>query len=186
MFTQVLGRLVISRGSDFCISSTKVSKEQIFASFQFPFFKLKLHKPTPTKNYSLRKTRLFELSREYSSLSADQYFLAWLSAHCLPLKSWKTRGAIYVIKPDKCSVGVSFNKLDYVNKIDVILNDSSKFHKIGSVNSRNSTIKIETKLQRNLLSVFKSKRLSKMVYGQIRSAGSQRPRRYGTKGGYPP
>lgn len=65
-------RLVLSRGLDFCIQLSKISKEQIFAGFELFFFsQLNLHEPASLVKLSRYKARLFELSLEYSLLSAD-------------------------------------------------------------------------------------------------------------------
>lgn len=63
--------------------------------------------------------------------------------------------------------------------MEVILNDFSKFHKIGPVSSCDNTNKIEVRVQRHLLSVYKCKLLSKMVYNHIRPVRSQCPCIYG-------
>lgn len=74
----------------------------------------------------------------------------------------------------KALVLLSLTDRNYVNKMEIILNDSSKFSKIGPVNSRETTVKIDSRVQRRSLSVYKRKLLSKMVYDRIRSAASQR------------
>lgn len=59
------------------------------------------------------------------------------------------------------------------------MNVSSKFCKISPVDSCDgSNKKMETKVQRRLFSLYKSKFLFKLVYDRIRSTGFQSPRMY--------
>ena len=72
----------------------------------------------------------------------------------------------------------------------VILN-SLKFQKIGPVNTRDNTARVEGSIQRRLLTLVKSEALVRSVYKAIRPSGSQRPRLYGLPkthkdGGSPP
>ena len=60
-----------------------------------------------------------------------------------------------------------------------ILNDTTKFLDLGPATSNDSTAKIETQIQRQLLQLNKEKLISKTEYKAIRPTGSQRPRMYG-------
>ena len=60
-----------------------------------------------------------------------------------------------------------------------ILDDSSKFKKLGPTSSNNNTANIESKLQKRLLELFKEDSIPKSLYQNIRPTGSQRPRMYG-------
>ena len=46
---------------------------------------------------------------------------------------------------------VILNKSDYITKMNLILNDASKFQLIGPVDTNDNTAKIEAKIQRRLL-----------------------------------
>ena len=61
----------------------------------------------------------------------------------------------------------------------VILSDSTKFKHLGGADKFDSTDKVESKIQRDLLKLVKRKELSRQVYESIRPSGSQRPRLYG-------
>lgn len=71
------------------------------------------------------------------------------------------------------------NIQDYIVKIEIILHDSLKFWRIGPAISSDDTDKIKTRIQRLLLSVYKSNLNLKMVYDRIRPVRSQRPRMNG-------
>ena len=62
--------------------------------------------------------------------------------------------------------------------MDAILEDTNKFLKLGDL-SFNDTQKLENKLQKCFLELFRRKFILKGVYEFIRPVGSQRPRMYG-------
>ena len=61
--------------------------------------------------------------------------------------------------------------------MDAILGDTNKFLKLGDL-SFDDTQKLENKLQKRFLELFRRKFISKEVYEFIRPVGSQRPRMY--------
>ena len=86
---------------------------------------------------------------------------------------------IIVTKPDKGSGIVLLNKSNYVDKMNKILNDQSKFRRLGPVSSNDNTASIESCLQKQLLDLVKADLMPKWIYDAIRSTGSPRPRMYG-------
>ena len=70
------------------------------------------------------------------------------------------------------------NRADYIGKVNAILEDTNKFLKLGDL-SFDDTQKLENKLQKRFLELFRRKFISKEVYEFIRPVGSQRPRMYG-------
>ena len=95
------------------------------------------------------------------------------------IKSLRSNQDIPITKPDKGSGVVIINKKDYVSKMESILNDQSKFCRLGPAPDNDNTVKIESKIQRRLLQTHKDDLLPTGVYEVIRSTGSQRPRMYG-------
>ena len=49
---------------------------------------------------------------------------------------------------------------------------------LGPVEENNNTAKLETKLQKRLLQLKKDGQLTPLIYNNIRTTGSQRPRMY--------
>ena len=86
---------------------------------------------------------------------------------------------IIVTKPDKGSGVVLLNKSNYVDKMNKILDDQSKFRRLGPVSSNDNTASIESRLQKRLLDLVKADLMPKWIYDAIRPTGSQRPRKYG-------
>ena len=85
---------------------------------------------------------------------------------------------IIITKPDNSCGVVLLNKNDYVNKMNEILHDQSKFKRLRSVSSNDNTASIESRLKKQLLGVIKADLMPKWIYDAIRSTGSQRPRMY--------
>ena len=63
--------------------------------------------------------------------------------------------------------------------MQVILNDPSKFVKLGPTSSSDNTANIESKLRKRLLKLFKEYSIPKSLYQNICPTRSQRPRMYG-------
>ena len=95
------------------------------------------------------------------------------------INSLRKNDDIIVTKLDKGSGVVLLNKGDYVDKMNKILDDPSKFERPTSVSSNDNTASIESRLQKRLLDFVKADLMPKWIYDAIRPIGSQRPRMYG-------
>lgn len=125
------------------------------------------------------KSSLVALAHRYSNIPVDHSDFVWNITQFKTMKALKSNTDIYMCKPDKGAGVVILDKSDYVEKMAVILNDVSKFRKLGPVELTDNTCKNEAKMQRRLLALFKKKVFCKDVYDRIRPSGSQRPRMYG-------
>ena len=70
-------------------------------------------------------------------------------------------------------------KNDFIDKMQVKLEDPSKFVKLGAASSNDNTANIESKLQKRLLALLKEDSIPISLYQNICPTGSQRPRMYG-------
>ena len=70
------------------------------------------------------------------------------------------------------------NKSDYISKMDIILQDNSKFENLGPSSETDNTAKIKAHIQRRLLQLKKEGLLPSKTYSRIRPTGSQRLRMY--------
>ena len=86
---------------------------------------------------------------------------------------------IIITKPDKGSGVVLFNKNDCFDNMNKILDDQSKFKRLGPVSSNDNTARNESRLQKRLLDLVQADLMRKWIYDAIRPTGSQRPRMYG-------
>ena len=86
---------------------------------------------------------------------------------------------IIITKPDKGFGVVLLNKSDYVDKMNEILDDQSKFKRLGPLLSNDNTTSIESYLQKRLLDLVKAHLMPKWIYDAIRPTGLQSSRMYG-------
>ena len=68
----------------------------------------------------------------------------------LAIKSLGANKNILITKPDKSSGMVILNYTDYMEKMELILNDTDKFQCLGLDEEKDDTAKIGTKLQKCL------------------------------------
>ena len=87
--------------------------------------------------------------------------------------------AIDLVVQDKGSGVIILNKNDFIDKMLGILDDPSKFEKLGPTSSNNNTANIKSKLQKRLLELFKVDSIPKSLYQNICPTRSQGPRMYG-------
>ena len=95
------------------------------------------------------------------------------------INSLRKNDNIIISKPDKGFGVVLLNKSDYVDKMNKILDDGSKFKRLGPVSSNGNTASIESRLQKRLLDLVKADLMPKGIYDALRPTGLQRPRMYG-------
>ena len=79
---------------------------------------------------------------------------------------------IIITKADKSSQAVILNKLDNITKMKYILDDSSKFEKLSSVEENDNTLTIEKRIQRRLPELLNGNIIQQAVYNDIRPSGS--------------
>ena len=78
---------------------------------------------------------------------------------------------IVITRPDKGKGTVILNKVDYVEKIDTILNDSTKFKKLGTPNT-NTVFRTEDKINRFLSCLKNDTIINENTYKQLYCSGS--------------
>ena len=83
---------------------------------------------------------------------------------------------IIITKADYCSQVLILNKSDYINKINSILNNSSEFEKLGSVEEKDNITTIEKRIQRKLFELMNGNIIQQDVYNGNRPSCSQTPR----------
>ena len=113
----------------------------------------------------------------YSTAPADRAVL-WQKNHFGVGKCLKQNSDILITRPDKGTGIVILNCTDYITKMITILDNTTKFLKIGDL-SFDDTQKLEIKLQKQYLELFKKKFISRKVYELICPIGLQRLRMYG-------
>ena len=67
----------------------------------------------------------------------------------------------------------------YINKMNIIVEDESKFKKLGTVSDFDNILKIEKKINNTFKRVVSSEELSQAIVNELKPVGSMRPRLYG-------
>ena len=124
-------------------------------------------------------TQETDLAHLYCGEEIDSRDFAFQGECFRALNSLHSNENIVITKPDKGSGVVILNKNDFIDKMLGILDDPSKFKKLGPTSSNDNTANIKSKLQKRLLELFKEDSIPKSLYQNIRPTGSQRPRMYG-------
>ena len=70
------------------------------------------------------------------------------------INSLRKNGDSIITKPDKS---------DYVDKMNEMLDDQSKFKRLGPISSNDNTVSIESRLQKRLLDIGKAHLLPKWI-----------------------
>ena len=144
-------KFVLSHGLDFCLPPTNEKREKIFAEFEVLMVQLFYHSSKSKECLSASKAKLNHLAHAFCG---TQIYLTYFAIHreCIDaIKSLRSNDKIIITKPDKGSGVVILNKSDYITKMNLILNDESKFQQIGPADTNDNTEKIEAKIQRRLL-----------------------------------
>ena len=168
-FYQIVKNLYY-RGSLIFVFPRGTNSADVFTEIELLYLQLKRHFLAPTANIAYLKARLADLAQ------TSQSFL-WQKVHFESAKQLKMNNDIVLTRPDKGAGVVILNRADYVSKMDAILEDTNKFLKLGDL-SFDDTQKIENKLQKRFLELFRSKLIWKEVDEFLRLVGSQRPRMY--------
>ena len=130
-----------------------------------------------TRNAS--KAQLTDLAHSYSDSQIEKHDFMMQNECYQAIKSLRRNEKILITRPNKGSGVIILNKSYYVTKMGNILNDASKFERLGPAAKADRTATIETKLQNRLPELLNSEQLPKQVYDEVRPTGSQRPRMYG-------
>ena len=111
--------------------------------------------PLSSEQFSALKARLSDLAHAYCGNPIDIGDFLILKECIQATRSLRYNENINVTKPDKGSGVVIMNKIDYISKLDFILQDISKFENLGPSSEFDNTAKIEAHIQRRLLQLKK-------------------------------
>ena len=113
-------------------------------------FHLKHHKPFSKDKLDRCYAKLYELSHSFCNSRINSADFRMFKNCNLAYKYFKPNSQIVLLKADKRTSFVELYKDDYINKIDNISNDKSKFIKLGRIDIADSTVKIEKYFQQKL------------------------------------
>ena len=172
-------RFVLSHGLDFCIKPTCIDKPNIQAEFEIAYNQICMNVPVENVSLSSIKAHLASYAHSYCDGNRNTEKNYFLKEHFRAIKSLKTNENIVITKSDKGGGCVILDKIDYFSKMADILDDSSKFVKLGPVNHHDTTKKREKEFCNYIKSLADKKLLDESIISSIRPVGSTRPRLYG-------
>ena len=108
-----------------------------------------------------------------------EHFERLRKEHFKIIKSLRNNPEIIITRPDKGKGVVILRRKDYIDKLTTILNDTSKFTRLGPCTRHDSTARFEMSLPDMLRELKKNGEISDEIYKRIRPTGSIRPRMYG-------
>ena len=165
---------VLSRGLKFSIRPDKLD----YCDFLTPFEKLARdlkNRPIAKDgiNFDYVKTRLKSIAlASYYGYDSRQFPLNISKAELSALKKLSKNRDIVILRPDKGNGVVILNKVDYINKVETLLSDASKFKKLDC-DMLDICAKRENKLIRFLRDkLLKEEAISEPIYKELLYSGS--------------
>ena len=96
--------------------------------------------------------------------------------HLTALKQLRSNQEVIILQPDKGSGVVLLNKLEYIEKMQTILNDQTKFQKASK---QEDPVCIERKICKEIQKLVKRKLISTDTAKSLKPRGTQLPQLYG-------
>ena len=170
---------VLSHGLSFVLLLRYLCKEKIFAEFELLWAQFLHHNASSVEQRTALKARLADLAHLYCGSTINSRDFTMHKECFRAINRLRKNDDIINTKADKGLGVVLLDISDYVDKMDEILDDQSKFKRLGPVSSSDNTASIESRLQKWLLDLVKADLMPKWIYDAIRPTGSQKPRMYG-------
>ena len=172
-------QFLLSLGLDFCLPNFKPTFSSFYLPLELLFTRLRSLQ-LPGDLPSLQRDIRNLAQNTFFSKSTTNWLPFFRKDDCQLLKNLSNNPDIIITRPDKGRGTVLLNKNDYVQKMDEILNDTTKFTKIGNPTFQ-LIFKQEDKINR-LLKSFKDENLiTESTYQNLYSSGSS----YGVLYGLP-
>ena len=134
---------------DFCLPPSTIHREKIFVEFEVLMGQLFHHTRKSKEGLCALKAKLTDLAHSFCGTPIDMLNF-FMDSECFEaIKSLRNNADIVITKADKSNTVAILNKIDYLTKMNVILN-SLKFQEIGPVDTHDNTARIEGSIQRRL------------------------------------
>ena len=134
-----------------------MQRRKIFAEFESLWAQLLHHSASSVQQRTALKARLVDLAHLYCNSTVDSRDFTMHKKCFRAINGSRKNDDIIITKPDKGSGVVLLNKNDYVDKTNEILDNQSKFKRLGAVSSNDNTASIESHLQKRLLDLSQSR-----------------------------
>ena len=169
----------LSFGQNFSVPPKKVNREEVYLGFEKYFKQVISHKPRNLNVAADFKANITALAHNYCKIIPNDNSLINTREIVEAVRKLKSNDSITITKPDKGSGIVIMNKNDYMDKMKTILEDESKFIKLGPVSDFDNILKIEKKINAVFKRLVSSEELSQAIVDDLKPVGSMRPRLYG-------
>ena len=173
-------QFVLGHGLKYSVPPLFIDETEVLTEFELLFNELH-HNFVATSEESVisLKSKLAGYAYTYSETDVRKLSSNFHKEHFKALKSLRSNGNIVITKPDKGNSVCILDRNVYYDKMKNVLNDQSKFLKLGPVNKYDKTALHEKKFCEVILKFTKNNMLPKDIAKSIRPVGSQRPRLYG-------
>ena len=118
---------MLSHGLNFGLPPRYLRKEEIFAEFELLWAQLLHHSANSVEQCTALKTRPADLAHLFCDSTKDSRDFTMHKECFRAINRLLKNDNIIITKPDKGSGVVLLNKSDYVDKMNEILDDQSKF-----------------------------------------------------------
>lgn len=173
---------LLSKGLNYAFVSKKLRVDSHYLTFERLFKTLQTHSfySNNPKGYSydyfVSSLKYLAMSSFYNYKPETKYLLN--KEEYLALQNLAKDKSIVIMKPDKGNGVVLMDKTEYIEKIDVILSDASKFQKVNK-EPFECTVKLEDKINRVIRKLGNKGCLTDELMQSLQASGSRPGRLYG-------
>ncbi|MGL4482492.1 MAG: reverse transcriptase domain-containing protein [Lactococcus garvieae] len=167
---------VLSLGPKFCCGKRSINQLDLEVQFENLFSQTEDLKPSSEVLAEHFKSTLVNSCYQYLNAPSNRTSFLTLE-HKNAIRKLKQNKDIIISKPDKGTGLVIMNRTDYIQKMNNILNDDSKFRKMET--EPDKTAAIEKKISKILRVMKQENMIDSATFESIRPVGSTIPRLYG-------
>ena len=179
---------VLCRGVHFGIPG-RHRREEVLAEYELFYQNLLQFVPHSKIAATQCRSALETMAHEYANKETDHRSFSLRREHLQAIRELRNNENIVISRPDKGRATGILKRQDYVDKMKRILDDTSKFMRLGPVETHDRTPVVETSLNSFLNDMKSSGEITEELYNSLKAVGSIRPRMYGLpkvhKEGYP-
>jgi len=163
-------KFLLTLGLNFAVPYNKPNFYKYFLCFEKLFIFLK-NEPCYKSSIVIIKEKLKTIAKKFYSDSKKVFHPLFKKDDIRLLRDLHSKNNLVICKPDKGRGVVILNKVDYVNKMQQLLNDSTKFIPCN-LSLLKIINKLEDKINRNLRHLKNSDLISDSIYNSVYSSGS--------------
>jgi hypothetical protein len=164
----------LSFGLDFNLPIYKPSFYKYFTSFEKFMTTLKYCRIAPGTNFDILRDQVKRIAYKtfYGFRSHKVFSPIFTKSDISILKNLGRDKDLIVCAPDTGKGVVILNRKDYINKMDIILEDSTKFTKLRDTDPFSETIKNEDRINRCLTKLKKNEIITADQYARMYATGA--------------